>query len=149
MMQLTSLFQSLRRHFIPASVVTNVETCPAAPTPQRISLPATAAAPRMSAVEILRNEPNLTAGELAERAGVTLSYANSLVRRRKSKPMAVAAVRSFNGAENSVLVEAHAREQIEQAAASGLTVEQIAEQFRIVSGEVEFALKIARLAKKA
>ena len=87
--------------FIPAPV-TPPETCP---EPTLEPMPSPAAAPRTSAVEILRNEPHLSAAELAERAGVTLAYANSLVRRRKPRPVAVAPLRSFNGqvAESAIV----------------------------------------------
>jgi hypothetical protein len=107
----------------------------------------------MSAVDILRNEPNLTAAELAERAGVTLQYANGLVRRKRPRaatpppesPSTPARpfLAAFEKSDDRV------RTQILDASNSGSSVLQIAEQLRLVPGEVEFALKVARLVKKA
>jgi hypothetical protein len=144
MIQLATVFQSLRRHFIPFSAPPAAAVYPALHEPA--VPPAVVATMRISAVDILRNEPDLSAAELAGRAGVTLSYASMLVRRRKPRRLAVAAVRHFDA--QPPVVEAHAREQIQQAAAAGRSTEQIANQLRISPGEVEFALKIARLTKK-
>jgi hypothetical protein len=101
----------------------------------------------MSAVEMLRNEPHLSAAELAQRAGVKISYAKGLVRRQRSGPAPVAAMRPI--ADPVERVEVRDRAQIMNASTGGLNIGQIADQFGLMPGEVEFALKIGRLAKKA
>lgn len=100
--------------------------------------------PRISAVELLRSQPHLSAAELAERAGVKLAYASTLIRRHRPRHVAVAPLLVINAPADTP--SDHAR--IIEAASGGATVVEIARQMGLVPGEVEFALKIARLTKK-
>ena len=143
-MDMASVFETLRRRFLPMRKPVATDECR---TPEMAEVAAASVPVRISAVELLRQDPELTAAELAQRAGVTISYASMLVRRRKPRPVGVTTVRPF-GSPAAALQEAQARDRIQQAAASGLSVDRIAEQLRIVPGEVEFVLKIARLSKK-
>ena len=78
---LNNLLLRLRERFAPAITAPKPQPPVLAVNPEPAPRPRdVSAAP--SAVEILENEPDLTAAELAKRAGVTLSYARSLIRRR-------------------------------------------------------------------
>ena len=137
------LFHWIRAHFAPTAEA-------AVPEPQPFLRPA--AEPKLparpiSAVELLQNEPNLTPAELAARAGVTLSYARSLVRRRQNRAAAPVvwpvAPRTVGGAQ----VAASNRTQVIDRVAAGATVNSICEDLAMPQGEVEFILKVDRLKK--
>jgi hypothetical protein len=98
----------------------------------------------MSAVEILQNEPNLTPAELAERAGVTLSYARSLVRRRQNRASAPVV---WPVAPRTAQTALSSRTQVLDRSASGAAVDAISEDLGIPEGEVEFILKVDRIKK--
>lgn len=118
-----------------------------------------AAVKRSSAVEVLQQFPNLSPEELARRAGVTLSYARNLVRRRQEKTVSPM-VRSlpFEGAIPVLQGQMHElprrieapRAYASQAAvlergAAGVPVRAMAEEFSMPEGEVEFILKMGRM----
>jgi hypothetical protein len=89
-MRILDLLSSLCTRFLPSqtSVKPAPQVCAAPLTPPQ-SYPRPQPKPEpvapLSAVAILDQEPDLTPAELATRAGVTLSYARSLVRRRNAK----------------------------------------------------------------
>jgi hypothetical protein len=98
----------------------------------------------MSAVEILENEPNLTAAELAGRTGVTLSYARSLVRRQQHRSAAPVV---WPIAPRPVQSASSSRAQVLDRVAAGVGVAAISQDVGIPEGEVEFILKVDRLKK--
>ena len=145
-------------------VVTRVETKLPAPPVER-----------QSAVDVLRNEPNLDAATLAARAGVTLSYARSLIRRRKAKAL-VAPSRPVKPAAAASILQTQAllqnqvndlarrlenpqesiakppallsrRTQVLDRSAAGLASKRIAEELAMPLGEVDFILKVEQLKK--
>lgn len=103
----------------------------------------------MSAVELLQNEPNLTPAELAERAGVTLSYARSLVRRRQNRAAApvVWPIAPRISATTHAPGNNSTRTQVIERTAAGVGVPAICEDLGMPKGEVEFILKVDRLKK--
>jgi len=146
-------------------VVARVETKPQA-----------APGERQSAVEILRNEPNLDAATLAARAGVTLSYARSLIRRRKAKPLVATTrpVRTAPAAASFMQTQAllqtqvadlarrldnpgesiakppallSRRTQVLDRSAAGIGAKRISEELAMPMGEVDFILKVDQLKK--
>src|SRR4051794_36405718 len=138
----------IRSRFTPPVQVA-VEPPPAPPIPSPIPAPEAKPPVRpMSAVELLQNEPNLTPTELAERAGVTLSYARSLVRRRQNRAAApvvwpIAPRTSAAIAPGS----ASTRTQVIERTAAGVGVPAICADLGMPKGEVEFILKVDRLKK--
>jgi hypothetical protein len=122
-----------------------------------------------SAVAILRNEPNLPAAELAARAGVTLSYARSLIRPQQAKPLAnslrpmfpdggVAVLQSqvreltrrVEHTEDRIVrpsADVSRRAQILERSTAGVASTAIAEQLSLPQGEIDFILKIERIKK--
>ena len=144
MMPLSRMFRTVWRYFLPRAECTPPIVLE--PAPILVDEPPARTNPvRVTAVDLLRNEPDISAAELSQRAGVTLSYASVLVRRNRPKPVAVAPVKRVT--KQLHLEEDEPWTQIENATASGMTSSQIAEHFSITTGEVEFALKIARLKK--
>jgi hypothetical protein len=121
-----------------------------AEVPLPVPIPVQAAPERPSAVAILRNEPSLSASDLADRAGVTLSYARSLIRRQRAKPL-TNSLRTALPVQVRELSrrpgEASRREQVLDRSAAGLTPDGIAQQLTIPLGEIEFILKVDRLKK--
>jgi DNA-directed RNA polymerase specialized sigma24 family protein len=125
----------------------------------------------LSAVAILDREPGLTPAELAARAGVTLSYARSLVRRRNAKrtPAIVRPVEAdasvavlqtqvrelvrrveqaeTRGVRATVPLTGVCRSQVIERSAAGVPVNAISEELGIPVGEAEFILKMDRLRK--
>jgi hypothetical protein len=126
-----------------------------------------------SAVEILQNEPDLTASDLAERAGVSLAYARSLIRRKQSKVIMAVPRQVGSDGSTSVLqgqirelarrledtenrlarvgaspASVSHRSQVLSRGAMGGAVSVIAEELGIPQGEVEFILKVERLKKR-
>jgi hypothetical protein len=136
------LFQWIRSRLSPAVQVV--------PEPAPVLKPAVE--PRqplrpMSAVELLQNEPNLTPVELAEQAGVTLSYARSLVRRRQNRsatPVVWPITPRISGTAQTVT---STRTQVIDRIAAGVNVNSICEDLGMPKGEVEFILKVDRLKK--
>ncbi|HYI96078.1 MAG TPA: hypothetical protein VEX68_21220 [Bryobacteraceae bacterium] len=151
--------------FAEPPVVTRVETKPPA-APER----------PQSAVELLRNEPNLDAATLAARAGVTLSYARSLIRRRKAKALLAPArpVRPAPAAASFMQTQAllqtqvadlarrldnpgesiakppallSRRTQVLDRSAAGIGAKRISEELAMPMGEVDFILKVEQLKK--
>jgi hypothetical protein len=117
-----------------------------------------------SAVAILRNEPNLQAAELAARAGVTLSYARSLIRRQQAKPFANSLRPMFPDSGVAVLqsqvrelarrvehtvehTDVSRRAQVLERNSAGAASTAIAEQLCLPQGEIDFILKIERIKK--
>jgi hypothetical protein len=147
-MALANLFQAVRQYFSGPVLMRAVSSFPAESLPPVAPVPVPPAQQRMTAVDILRNEPHLTAAELAQRAGVTMSYANMLVRRKRARPVALQPARPGAVPVPAERVGTVTHAQIYDAAVSGRNVDEIAEQFCVAAGEVEFALKIARLSKK-
>jgi hypothetical protein len=92
----------------------------------------------------LQNEPNLTPAELAERAGVTLSYARSLVRRRQNRAAAPVVWPITPRPPQTAVCN---RTQVLDRTSSGAGVGAISEDLGIPEGEVEFILKVDRLKK--
>ena len=137
------LFHWIKARFTPAAEAAVPEP---PPLPRPVAEPKQPTRP-ISAVELLQNEPNLTPAELAARAGVTLSYARSLVRRRQNRAAAPVvwpiAPRTSSGAQ----VAASNRTQVIDRVASGATVNSICEDLAMPQGEVEFILKVDRLKK--
>jgi hypothetical protein len=126
---------------------------PVLPEPQPHFFPRLAPEPKqatrpMSAVELLQNEPNLTPAELAERAGVTLSYARSLVRRRQTRTAVpvVWPIAPRIPVSSSQTATANRTQVIERTAA-GVSVMSICEDLGMPKGEAEFILKVDRLKK--
>jgi hypothetical protein len=101
----------------------------------------------ISAVEILQNEPNLTPAELAQRAGVTLSYARSLVRRRQNRAAAPVVWPIAPRIPVTAQVSASSRTQVIERSAAGAGIPMISEELGVPKGEVEFILKVDRLKK--
>jgi hypothetical protein len=101
----------------------------------------------MSAVEILQNEPNLTPAELARRAGVTLSYARSLVRRRQNRAAAPVVWPIAPRIPVAAQVTTSGRTQVIERSAAGVGIPAISEELGVPKGEVEFILKVDRLKK--
>lgn len=121
-----------------------------------------------SAVAILRDEPNLRPEELAARAGVTLSYARSLIRRQQAKPL-TASIRPAIVDGNVARLQGQVRElnrrlqqtetrlqpptgqarrtEVLDRSAAGIGGVAIAEELAVAEGEVDFILKIERLKK--
>ena len=137
----------IRSRFTPPVQVVVEPPPPPIPSP----MPAPEAKPSvrpMSAVELLQNEPNLTPAELAERAGVTLSYARSLVRRRQNRaaapvvwpiaPRTSATIAPRSDSTRTLVIE---------RTAAGVGVPAICEDLGMPKGEVEFILKVDRLKK--
>jgi hypothetical protein len=130
---------------------------------------ATVVARSHSAVDILRNEPDLDAATLAARAGVTLSYARSLVRRRQAKsglppprivtPDGSVSLLQSQVRELSRRVEQtqdriarppsslSRRTQVLDRQAAGIASKRIAEELEMPIGEVDFIVKIDRIKK--
>ena len=125
----------------------------------------------LSAVAIFEMEPGLTPAELAARAGVTLSYARSLVRRRNAK-RSPAIVRTVVGEPSVAVLQTQVRDlarRVEKAEtresrtaaplavarrsqvldrnAAGVPVNIISDELGIPLGEAEFILKMDRLKK--
>jgi hypothetical protein len=142
------LFHWIIGRFAPVAPV-----APVVPEPQSHFFPRPALEPKqpvrpMSAVEILQNEPNLTPAELAERAGVTLSYARSLVRRRQTRT-AVPVVWPIAPRipASSSQTAAASRTQVIERTAAGVSITSICEDLGMPKGEAEFILKVDRLKK--
>lgn len=170
-MLIRSLIAGLRARFTPVARTAPPVKLQAPPHP----LPPPELPTPLSAVAILDNDPNLTAAELAKRAGVTLSYARSLVRRRKAKAVHAPAVLRPAAAEPNVSVlenqvrelarrveqtETHVlraaataapksscRTQVLDRSAAGLSIDAISGELGIPAGETEFILKMERLKK--
>jgi hypothetical protein len=137
----TKFFNWVRARFFPATP----QTLPEAPKPTISVSPEPAAPPRpQSAVGILQSEPNLTAAELAERAGVTLSYARSLIRRQSLS--AASAARRKAPATTPTRVDC-TRTRVLDRYAKGINAAAIAEELNIPLGEAEFILKVAKIKK--
>ena len=175
-MRILELLSGLRARFLPSqpSVKVPPQVCAAPPTPPQ-AYPRPEPKPEpvapLSAVAILDQEPDLTPAELAARAGVTLSYARSLVRRRNAK-RSPAVVRPVAGDGSVAVLQTQVRElarRVEQAesrdyrtsapvpggrravvldrSAAGVPVNLICEELGIPAGEAEFILKMDRLKK--
>jgi hypothetical protein len=140
---LAQVVQTVRQYFRPPQL-RNYEALDPLETavPEVTEVPA-----RRTAVEILKSDPGLSARELARQAGVTIAYANMLVRRRRPRP-AIVAPPPVLASPIELQPEHRTATQILDAAGLGLTIDQIADMFKISQGEVDFALKIARIAKK-
>jgi hypothetical protein len=120
---------------------------PYVPPPSMPAAEAKAPVRPMSAVELLQNEPNLTPAELAQRAGVTLSYARSLVRRRQNRAAAPVVWPIAPRNPVTAQVSASSRTQVIERVAAGAGIPMISEELGIPKGEVEFILKVDRLKK--
>jgi hypothetical protein len=175
-MRILDLLSSLCTRFLPSqtSVKPAPQVCAAPLTPPQ-SYPRPQPKPEpvapLSAVAILDQEPDLTPAELATRAGVTLSYARSLVRRRNAK-RSPAVVRPVAADTGVAVLQTQVRElarRVEQAesrdfrtstpslggrralvldrSAAGVPVNLISEELGIPAGEAEFILKMDRLKK--
>jgi hypothetical protein len=137
------LFHWIRARFAPAAEAAVPE---AQPLPRPVAEAKLPARP-ISAVELLQNEPNLTPAELAARAGVTLSYARSLVRRRQNRAAAPVVWPIAQRPVGAAQVAASNRTQVIDRTAAGSTVNSICEDLAMPQGEVEFILKVDRLKK--
>jgi hypothetical protein len=154
----------------PAAVVP-VQT----PAPPPAARPLQESRPRpSSAVELLQYEPDITAEDLAARSGVTLSYARGLVRKRRNTPPPKAQQRRPAAAAKAAPLEKQVRDlalrldstegrmlrttappaatcrrtDVLERSSSGMAASAIAEELAIPQGEVEFMVKVARLAHK-
>jgi hypothetical protein len=136
----TKLLNWVRARFFPVST----PTPPEPPKPTISVNPEPIAPPRpLSAVAILQSEPNLGAAELAERAGVTLSYARSLIRRRS---LSVASSSRPKAAATPTRVDCN-RTRVLDRFAKGIHASAIAKELGIPLGEAEFILKVAKIKK--
>lgn len=144
----------IRSRFAPAIPAAVQPPVAPAPVPPPFVPPPAMPAPEikppvrsMSAVEILQNEPNLTPAELAQRAGVTLSYARSLVRRRQNRATAPVVWPIAPRNPVTAQVTASSRTQIIERSAAGAAIPMISDELGVPKGEVEFILKVDRLKK--
>jgi hypothetical protein len=145
----------IRSRFAPATPAAVQPPVPPAPVlpafvpPPPMPAPEVKAPPvrPISAVEILQNEPNLTPAELAQRAGVTLSYARSLVRRRQNRAAAPVVWPIAPRIPVTAQVSASSRTQVIERSAAGAGIPMISEELGVPKGEVEFILKVDRLKK--
>ncbi len=144
----------IRSRFAPAIPAAVQPPVTPAPVPPPFVPPPSTPAPEvkppvrsMSAVEILQNEPNLTPAELAQRAGVTLSYARSLVRRRQNRAAAPVVWPIAPRNPVTTQVTASSRTQVIERSATGAAIPMISEELGVPKGEVEFILKVDRLKK--
>ncbi len=171
-MLIRNLLSNLRAKFLrPGGNLAAVSAAPM-PAQPRIEEQAPVPTESRSAVAILDRNPDLTAAELAEKAGVTLSYARSLVRRRQAK-RSIALTRAISPDTGLQSLQSQVRElarrvemtdgralssasapvsyrtQVLDRSAAGVAIEVIAEELGIATGEAEFILKIDRMKKSS
>lgn len=141
---------------LPPRVVMPPAPRPAAPPPPKFN----------SAVELLQQQPYLTAAELVQRAGITMSYARRLIRQQQLKAAASAhrapkaeapanlaaagpaPVRKWTRPAQEIPVQPmllSPRTQVLERSASGVALKTIAEDLKLPQDEVDFIAKIGRI----
>lgn len=173
------LFAWIRERFTPVPAplaIVPQAPAPSAPLPPRVVMPPaprpaapppTPAPPKFnSAVELLQQQPHLTAAELVQRAGITMSYARRLIRQQQLKAAAnahrapkaevptnlaaagPAPVRKWTRPAQEIPVQPmllSPRTQVLERSASGVALKTIAEDLKLPQDEVDFIAKIGRI----